>query len=88
VELDHHDGRAHDPGELEGCDAGGKRAARERRAEVIDPRRPRDPRRLSGGRPFATPEIVEVDPPATAGREDERRIQPSRNTTERLERAL
>jgi hypothetical protein len=43
VELDHLHARAHDAGELEYGDAGGERVRGERRAKVVDTRRPIDP---------------------------------------------
>jgi hypothetical protein len=73
VALDHANACAHHAGELEHGDTGGERVRRERRAQVVDPDGCRDAGALDGGRPFAPPEVVEVEELAGRRREQQRR---------------
>jgi hypothetical protein len=76
--LDHPDARPHETGELEHGHTSGECVRGEGRAEVVDPRRSLDARRLNRGRPLAPPEVVEIEEPATRRREQDRRINPRR----------
>src|SRR5215207_2240759 len=85
VPLDHVDARAHDARELEHGHTGGERVTRERRAQVIDPRRPCDAARLDRGRPLALANVVKREQPAAWRGEQPRRIEPRRELVERCE---
>lgn len=79
--LNHRDGRPHDAGELEGRHLGSESVRGEGRAEVVDPRRSRDPGRLNCRGPLPTSEVVEPEEP-TAGTGEEVARYPGRELPE------
>jgi hypothetical protein len=76
--LDHPDACTHDPRQLEHRDTGRQRVARERRAQVVDPRRGPYAGRLDRRRPLAAPEVVQVQQATARRGEESRRVESRR----------
>jgi hypothetical protein len=75
VPFDHRDRRAHHLRQLEHGHACGECVRGERRAQVVNARWLRDARRVDGGRPYATAEVIEVQRTALGAWEEERDIE-------------